>query len=382
MIFFLAQKIFGRPSREKNRGMHAVVIAGISLSIAALLVMLAVLRGFETEYQKSLLDFNAHVVIPPQEGLEISEEKIRAALPPQVLKKIEPFLYREALLIHDGKIRGVILKGLGGSFTSFRMTSLGLVLGKALEEKLGGNIQQVKLMIPKSAQLTSKDILKLPVAGTFQTGLYEFDSQFALISLAELQKLFGLSENIYGFEIQLTDAGQAPAIAKKLEENLGPAVLVQHWVELNRPLFEAIRLEKWAFRILLGLMIFVAALNLIAAVLLAIFRKKRMIAILQSLGASPRQILKLFFLHGLRLGVAAVLAGMILGLCVIFLLQTAAKISIDAEVYFLKTLPAALDWGNFFIVAAFGLFLVCILSFIAAGGALRWNLREGLHGPR
>lgn len=376
MIFFLARKIFGRPSREKNRGMHAIVIAGISLSIAALLVMLAVLRGFETEYQKSLLDFNAHVVIPPQEGLDISEEKIRSTLPKEMIKKVEPFLYRETLLIHDGKIRGVILKGLRSG------ASDSLVLGKALAEKLGENIQQVKLMIPKNRQLTSKDIRTLPVAGTFQTGLYEFDSQFALISLAELQKLFGLSENIYGFEIQLTDAGQAPAIAKKLEENLGPAVLVQHWVELNRPLFEAIRLEKWAFRILLGLMIFVAALNLIAAVLLAIFRKKRMIAILQSLGASPRQILKLFFLHGLRLGVTAVLAGMILGLCVIFLLQTAAKISIDAEVYFLKTLPAALDWGNFFIVAAFGLFLVCILSFIAAGGALRWNLREGLHGPR
>lgn len=376
MIFFLARKIFGRPSREKNRGMHAIVIAGISLSIAALLVMLAVLRGFETEYQKSLLDFNAHVVIPPQEGLEISEEKIRSTLAKEMIKKVEPFLYRETLLIHDGKIRGVILKGLRSG------ASDSLVLGKALAEKLGENIQQVKLMIPKNRQLTSKDIRTLPVAGTFQTGLYEFDSQFALISLAELQKLFGLSENIYGFEIQLTDAGQAPAIAKKLEENLGPAVLVQHWVELNRPLFEAIRLEKWAFRILLGLMIFVAALNLIAAVLLAIFRKKRMIAILQSLGASPRQILKLFFLHGLRLGVTAVLAGMILGLCVIFLLQTAAKISIDAEVYFLKTLPAALDWGNFFIVAAFGLFLVCILSFIAAGGALRWNLREGLHGPK
>lgn len=375
MIFFLARKIFGRHSKEKALGMHTIVIAGISLSIAALLVMLAVLRGFENEYQKSLLDFNAHVVIPPQEGLEISEEKIRAALPPQALKKIEPFLYREALLIHDGKIRGVILKGLRSG------ASDALVLGKALAEKLGEDIQQVKLMIPKSAQLTSKDILKLPVNGTFQTGLYEFDSQFALLPLTELQKLFGLSEKIYGFEIQLTDAQLAPQMAQRLEENLGPAVLIQHWVELNRPLFEAIQLEKWAFRILLGLMIFVASLNLIAAVLLAIFRKKRMIAILQSLGAAPSQILKLFFLHGLRLGGAAVLGGMILGLCVIFLFRTFAKIAIDPEIYFLKTLPAALDWGNFFIVAAFGLFLVCILSFIAAGEVLRWNLREGLHGP-
>lgn len=380
MIFFLARKIFGRRSQEKSRGMHAVVISGISLSIAALVVMLSVLRGFETEYQKSLLDFNAHVVIPPQEGLEISEEKIRSAIPSEALKKVEPFLYREALLIHGGKIRGVVLKGAPSRKS--KIQNFGITLGKSLAEKLGEDVKQVKLMIPKNTQLTSKDILTLPVTGTFQTGLYEFDSQFALISLTELQKLFGLSENVYGFEIQLTDAGQAPAIARKLEEKLGPAVLVQHWIDLNRPLFEAIQLEKWAFRILLGLMIFVAALNLVAAVLLAIFRKKRMIAVLQSLGASPRLILKLFMLHGLRLGSLAVFLGVILGLCVIFLLQTAAKISIDPEVYFLQTLPAALDWGNFFIVAAFGLFLVCILSFIAAGGALRWNLREGLHGPR
>lgn len=366
------------------RLMRFMVLSGITLSVAALVVTLGIVAGFEQDYKKALLDFNAHVILYPSEGTVYSEESVRDALQEAGLREPamvqgRPFLYREGLLIHDGIIKGVLLKGI-----PLPKGEGGLVLGEALAEKLnlketGG--QTVKLLIPQGKTVSEKNTKRLKVSGTFQSGLYEFDSQFALLDLKQLQELFSLPDTHHGFELKIDKPELAPLVVAALEAKLGPGVPVQDWIELNRPLFYALQLEKWAFRILMGLMVFVSSLNLIGVVLLMIFRKQKAIAMLRALGFSAAKVRNLFLLQGMAVGLSGVILGLFAGALFIFGLRSFQWIAIDPQIYFVERLPAALEPATLFIIAIFGLLLVWQISRAAAVRAAKIPIREGLHGP-
>lgn len=360
--------------------MHTLILTGISLSVATLMVTLGVAGGFKHEFQKALLQFHAHLTILPEGGVSLSAEELRKVLAKEGLEKeitaIEPYLYREVLMIHKGVIKGVVLKG-----TEFAKRNGGVLLGKALAEKLGGqNLKAVKVLIPKGRQVTAKDTIRLPVSGTFHSGLYEIDEQFALIDLEQLQKLFSVSSKTKGFEIKFRDPAVAIPAGEKLKEAF-PSLLIQNWAELNQPLLEAFALEKWFFWILIGFMVTVSGLNLVGAVLLNIFRKKKVLAILQALGMGRRSVRSLFAVEGVVLGLIGIAIGLGLGSGVLFLLQSVPIITIDPEVYFLEKLPIHLGWSDGFQVALFSFLLVVGTSLWVSSRVAEIPIREGLHGP-
>lgn len=366
--------------------MHTLILSGISLSVATLMVTLGVAGGFKHDFQKALLQFHAHLTILPEGGVSLSAEELRKVLAKEGLEKeitaIEPYLYREVLMIHKGVIKGVVLKGIPmETHDSQLMTHDGLILGKALAEKLGEqNLKAVKVLIPKGQQITAKDTIRLQVAGTFHSGLYEIDEQFALIDLEQLQKLFGLSSKTKGFEIKFRDPAVAIPAGEKLKEAF-PSLLIQNWAELNQPLLEAFALEKWFFWILIGFMVTVSGLNLVGAILLNIFRKKKVLAILQTLGMGRRSVRSLFAVEGVVLGLIGITIGLGLGSGVLFLLQSVPIITIDPEVYFLEKLPIHLAWTEGFQVALFSFLLVLGTSLWVSSRVAEIPIREGLHGP-
>ncbi|MBI5299227.1 MAG: FtsX-like permease family protein [Deltaproteobacteria bacterium] len=389
-LIFLARHFWWRHSLPRSvRIMRGMVLIGITLSVATLVVTLSVTAGFEHDYKKALLDFNAHVILYPGEGKPYTEEIIRKALDEAHLKdvvllQVSPFLYREALLIHEGVIKGVVLKGI-----DLPKVGGGVVLGEALAEKLGWTRdhgpwtmdQTVKLLIPEGKEVSAKNTKRLKVSDTFRSGLYEFDSQFALIDLAQLQDLFHLPRTYFGFELKINRPELAPLVATALEEKLGPEASIQNWIELNGPLFQALELEKWAFKILMGLMVFVSALNLIGIVLLMIFRKRKAIAMLQALGLASKQVRDLFAGQGFVLGVLGVLLGILAGILFVLSLKYFQWIPLDPQIYFVGNLPVQLEGSTVFIIAIFGLLLVWQISWLAASRLVTVPIREGLHGP-
>lgn len=367
---------------QKNRPrsvrvMHGLIGLGIALSVAALLVTLGVAGGFEKELKKSLLDFHAHITIDPNGNNSLKPEELTAVLEKigyaKEVESFQPFLYREALAIHQGVIKGVVLKGIP------LKTHDEIILGNALAEKF--KTEKLKLLIPKGKEISTKNTVSMKVAGTFKSGIHEIDQQFVLIDLKTLQKLFGLSFEEKGFEIKLRDPALAIPLSEKLKALLPPFLLIQSWADLNRPLLEAFALEKMFFWILIGFMIVVSILNLIGAILLAIFRKKKTIAILRALGVTVSGVRSLFASEGFVLGFYSVGAGMVLGGAVLFFLKNFKLIPIDPEVYFLEKLPIHLSSFDILAVGFFSLLLVFSVSIGVASRVASIPIREGLHGP-
>lgn len=373
--------------------MQAMIVLGVGVSIASLIITLGVAQGFEQEYKKGLLDFNAHVTVLPSEDISFSKEVLEETLskqdfPTSEILGMTPFLYREGLLTHDGTIKGVLLKGVPKENLPKPVPAGEILLGKALASRLHFIFKEgveekggLKLLIPEGKEVSEKNLKPLTVGGVFESGIYEIDSQFALIDLESLQRLFQLPEDFHGYEIRLRDPSMAPQVALLLREGIGPLIDVQDWIRLHQPLFEAVQLEKWVFRILMGLMVFVASLNLIGVILLSISRRKKAIAILQSLGLSARRVRWLFAGHGFFLGGVGVCCGALLGAALLWGIQRFSLVSIDPQIYFLNKLPAVLIPRHVFIIAAFGLLLIGLSSWKAARGVSGLSIREGLHGP-
>lgn len=380
-FFFLMKRFWWRSDSPTSlRTIQRIVLLGVALSAVGMLLSSGMIRGFEREYQKRILDFNAHLLVAPDRHFPVTEEKLREALSAlESLRgetyQVNPYLMRETLFIHQGKIRGVVLKGMP-------LEKEGILLGKALAEKMGWQEgEKIKVMIPKGEEPLAHAIQKQPIAGTFESGIYEIDSQFALIDFKALQELFALPKEETGFEIKISQPTRAPQVAKELQEHLGPFASVQSWVDLNRPLFEALTLEKWAFRILMGFIVLVAAFNLIGAILLSIFRKRKSIAMLSALGLPPKQVRFLFASQGLFLGMGGLLFGVFLSLILSTLLHSLFPVAIDPEVYFLDRLPMAVEWKNIFMIAVWSFLLIGIASWWATQTILKLSIREGLHEP-
>ncbi len=378
-------KFFFSLTQGSSRVMRWMVMTGIALSVASLTIALAVTAGFEKDYKNALLNFNAHILILPSEEQTLTKESIEkgfqeAKIPDVQLLSVSPYLYREALLIHEGKLKGVILKGTSSEKfqipnPKFQINSKSqvpnkseIVLGKALAQNLNFDSTKqdsIKVLIPLGKEVSAKNTKRLVVGSTFQSGLYEFDSQFALMNLQDLQQLFNLSPSFHGFELRIDQPEMAPFVKIALEKTLGDNVGIQDWVEINSDLFQALQMEKWVFRIIMGLMIFVSSLNLIGAVLLNVFRRRKTIAILQALGLSPFQIRQLFTTQGFLLGAIGILSGLVLGLCIVSGLNRFHWVSLDPQIYFLEKLPVSVEPFTIFIIALASLLLVWQTSWIA-----------------
>ena len=343
------------------RVMQVLVVVGIAVSVAALIVTLAVARGFQREYTRALLNFNADVMVMFPDEKEMKDLQI----PPQKeVTHIAPYLYREALAVQNGKVKGVVLKG-----TDVEGVEVGNILYEAL-----GRPTTLRLLLGTSS------IQTIPVQKSFSVGLYEYDSQFIKIPLSMLRKLTGEGKALTGFEMKLQDPYAATAVAERLREQLPPAVEVVDWTELNADIFKALKMEQGLFSILLGLLVFIASLNLIAAILIQIFYKRRAIGILQALGMTPAGIHNIFIRYGIGLGAVGGICGLFLA-CGVGLLIRAKWVPLDASIYFIDALPIDFHWGWATITTFFAVALAGIVSWIAAARIGLGNVRENLHGP-
>jgi lipoprotein-releasing system permease protein len=350
-----------------------LAVIGVALGVATLTLTQSVLSGFEKVFQEAILGFNAHLVVLKLDGMNRPGEEegfIRQELG-DALKQATPFFYREGLLVAGGRVKGAVFKGINpltfeevydvklrptqGVQVPAKIKDLleapgaypKIILGEDLAEKL--QIQKernkVKAFLPTDA---SKEEGKqrfqvFEVAGTFSSGLREFDEGFVLADAAVLQRLYGVPGQATGIEMTLNQPEQAPYWAERLKKLLGLGYEVLSWQRLNAPLFQALRLERSMFFVIISMVVAVAAFNITGVLILMIFDKSREISILRAIGGSRRGLQRVFAIEGLWIGLLGATSGIVFGALLAWTVKASGILKLAKEVYLISELPVELS---------------------------------------
>lgn len=381
-LFFLIRRTLFSQTQGAWRSFTAwISLLGIALSTCFVLVGVSVLLGFQDTYKKAVLDFNAHVIIyqqsgmSPQEALEIQDtlQKMQSQGFPS---HFAPYLFYESLMPSLSGMVPIILKGTDLKKVSqvyhldlqaIPNVSLGMgepwqaYMGKDLLARQKGARERGKLKI-----ITVKSHDEIPVTGFFESGLYDFDSQFILMDLAHLQKKYFSHSDITGYEIRLDDANAVDIFAAALENHFEGRFQIVTWHELNRNLLAALALERTAFFSVAVFVLLLASLSVFGFGFLFFTEREREFLILSALGVGLNRLRALLAILGLILGGGAAFLGGILSSGFLLWLTRGPGIALDKEVYFVDKLPVHVDvW--YFISFSFLTVLCCLLTSFAAG---------------
>ena len=329
----------GRAARRNGfiSFISGVSMLGISLGVAALIIVLSVMNGFQKEVRDRMLGVVSHVeVYGPGGGvLPDLERTLREARANPEVVGAAPFVAAQSLLARGEDMRGAIVRGVDparepqvtdlertmspGTLQRMVPGSFGIVLGGELARSLGVREGAPVTLIAPGGQVTPAGIVprlkQMTVVGTFDSGHYEYDSTLALLHIDDAERMFRL-DGPTGIRLRLKDLNRAREVAAQLSSSLTGPVVVRDWTQQNRTWFAAVQLEKRMMFIILTLIVAVASFNLVSTLVMTVTDKRADIAILRTLGASPRSIMGIFVVQGAAVGVIGTLAGLLLGLAV------------------------------------------------------------------
>jgi len=368
-------------AKRRNRTISLntfVSIAGITLGVAALIGTVGIMTGFKEDIQAKILGTTAHVIVQDRMRDNMDQfdpviERIQAV--PDIIAAT-PFVLRQVLLTSQSGVQGIVLRGidpkreplvteLAQNMSSGELTDLltpvtvkqppaddplgeprlvekpGIILGKELAQRLGvfpgDTLNVVSPVGPISAMGMVPKIRTFAVIGIFHSGMYEYDSSLAYIELGEAQKFFNMGESVSGIEVKVTDVFRADEIARNIEQELGFSHGARDWMQMNRNLFSALKLEKTMMFLLLVLITIVASFNIVSTLTMIVTEKQKEIAILKAMGATKRSIRRIFMLNGLIIGLSGTGIGIPLGYAFLWLIQTFW--TFDASVYYISKIP-------------------------------------------
>ena len=346
-----------------------VSMLGIALGVAALIIVLSVMNGFQTEVRDRMLSVIAHVEVLEPRGNALADWRQTAARArelPQVVGAA-PFIATQALVARGDEMRGTVVRGISpadeatvtplaaalrnGVLAKLEPGAFNIVLGAELARGLGVREGDKVTIVSPGGQVTPAGVVprlkQFTVAGRFEAGHYEYDSALALIHVDDAAKLFRV-EGPTGVQLRLADVHAAREIADRLSVALGPGVVVRDWTRVNRNWYDAVQIEKRLMFIILTLIVAVAAFNLVSTLVMTVTDKQSDIAILRTLGSSPRSIMSIFIVQGAAAGVIGTLAGVALGLVVAFnidvivpAIERALSVSfLPSSIYLISRMPS------------------------------------------
>ena len=312
-----------------------ISIAGIFLGVAALIIVLAVMNGFETDLRNKILGINSHIILMEHTGGMRDYPRVMQEVSqvPGVVAAT-PFIYSQAMLKNGNNVTGIVLRGLSmedalkvinlGKIREGKLDYLkdgertipglkpelsglpGILIGRELAKNLGVFLFETVYVVSPSGVSTPMGMVPrmkpFLVVGIFESGFYEYDSTLAYISLKNCQEFLNMGDLVTGLEIRVDDIYQADRIAKTIEKKLGFPYWGRNWMEMNKNLFSALKLEKRVMFIILSLIVLVAAFNIISALIMIVMEKNKDIAILKTMGATRTEIMKIFIFQGLDRG--------------------------------------------------------------------------------
>ncbi|HUP09618.1 MAG TPA: lipoprotein-releasing ABC transporter permease subunit [Caldimonas sp.] len=367
-----------------------VSMLGIALGVAALIIVLSVMNGFQKEVQDRMLSVIPHIEVLEPQGNALPDWRATAAQArtnPEVIGAA-PFIASQSLVARGDDMRGAVIRGISPQdepsvtdlAATLRNTTLkrlvpgewDIVLGVELAHALGVREGDKVTLIVPGGQVTPAGIVprlrQFTVVGTFDSGHYEYDSGLAWIHIDDAARLFKV-DGPTGVQLRLRDLHRARAVAAQLADTLGPSVVVRDWTRTNRNWFAAVQVEKRLMFIILTLIVAVAAFNLVSTLVMTVTDKRADIAILRTLGATPRSVMSIFMVQGALSGVIGTLAGVGGGLLIAFnvdvivpFIEQLLHVSfLPSSVYLISRMPSDPQSGDIVPIAVISL----VLSFLA-----------------
>jgi lipoprotein-releasing system permease protein len=399
----------GRATRRNGfiSFISGVSMLGIALGVAALIIVLSVMNGFQKEVRDRMLGVVSHIEIYAADGAalpDLAGTLATVGAHSQVVGAA-PFIATQALLARGEDMKGAMVRGIdpaleprvtdlaqqsgGNALLRLRPGEFGVVLGGELARALGVRMGDPVTLVAPGGQVTPAGVLprlkQMTVVGTFDSGHYEYDASLVLMHVDDAARIFRL-EGASGVRLKLRDLHQAREVAAELALRLGPQVLVRDWTRQNRTWFAAVQVEKRMMFIILTLIVAVAAFNLVSTLVMTVTDKRADIAILRTLGASPRSIMGIFVVQGAMVGVIGTLAGLALGLGVAFnidVLVPALERLLGAsflpkDIYLISRMPSDPQQADILPVALISLALAFVATLYPSWRASRVNPAEAL----
>ena len=399
----------GRATRRNGfiSFISGVSMLGISLGVAALIIVLSVMNGFQKEVRDRMLSVLAHAEVVARDGGPLPDAQALTSTlrrHPEVVASA-PFVAAQALLARGEDMRGVVVRGIDppqelqvADYAALLPPSLqkawlpgqfGVVLGVEIAHQLEVRVGDRVTLVAPGGQVTPAGVLprlkQLEVLGLVDTGHYEFDATLALMQIDDAQRLLRL-EGPSGLRLKLRDAQQARAVAVDLSLQIDPVLAVRDWTRQNRNWFAAVQIEKRMMFIILTLIVAVAAFNLVSTLVMTVTDKQADIAILRTLGASPRSVMGIFMVQGAVVGVVGTLSGLLLGLlvaCNIDVIVPAIERVLGLrflpqDIYLISRMPSDPQWADIGPVVVLSLLLALLATLYPSWRASRVHPAEAL----
>ena len=399
-----------------------ISIAGVGLGVMALIVVIAVMSGFSKDLRDKILGTNSHVVVSNMNRAMVENydgilKKVRSV---KGVIAAAPFIMNQVMLINGDRVSGIVVRGidpekeetvsdLGKNMVSGTVSDLktkssfsgeikgrekknraGIILGKELLRRLGVGVGDIVSMVSPVSRVTPVGLIPrmklFKVVGVFESGMYEYDANLSFILLKSAQKFFSMKNGVSGIEVRVADIEQAGNIASVIQKELGFPYLVRDWMQMNRNLFSALKLEKIVMFIILILIIFVAAFNIVSTLFMLVMEKAKEIAILKSMGASCSSIMKIYSYQGLVIGLVGTFLGCATGFVIVPNLNEIVSsiesifgiVAFPSDVYYLDRLPSKIQYMDSFLIIIFSVVICLVASLYPAWRASKLDLVDGL----
>jgi lipoprotein-releasing system permease protein len=406
--------LIGRRYLRASRGnrfvsfISTISMAGLAIGVAVLIVVLSVMNGFEREVRERILSLTSHASITAYSArLSDWQDAAARVRGNRSVVAAAPFIEDQALLIGSGaKTSGAIVTGVlpaqernvtavadkivSGSFEALQPGEYGIVLGTELAKALGVTLGQRVVLVTSLRTTTPAGVMPrmraFKVVGLFSAGMYEFDRNLAYVHIGDAARLYRMGDDVSGLRLKLTDLFAAPHIVRELARSLGGAYYIDDWTRKHANFFRSIQLTKSALFLILLLVVAVAAFNIVSTLVMVVKDKRSDIAILRTLGASPRSVLSIFLTQGVAIGVIGTLAGVLLGVLISWNLESLihgleALLGLhflDAKVYYISDLPARVEWSDVLKIGLTAFGLCCLSTLYPSWRAARTQPAQSL----
>jgi lipoprotein-releasing system permease protein len=385
--------------------MTVLSIAGISIGIAAMIVVLAVINGFEKELRNRFLAANAHVLaFQYPAGIDSAKawsDRINDDFGSE-LTGISPFVHSETMATKDGLMHNILIRGIhpilrksaqdlsslvkpesalseltksfeqGDKYLGPRPIILGSGLLSILQSKVG---ETVKLVAPESSSIG--ELREFKVVGVYDSGLKHYDNKIGITALTDAQDFFKMKQRVHGLEIGLKNPKNSPDVARRMSQKY--SLTIKEWQSFNKQMFESMNMERAVISLIVALVAFVAGFNILTTLFITVTQKQRSISVLKALGASDWQVLKIFIFQGFLIGAIGAVLGVVLAFGISKILENFEIINLP-DLYLLAKLPVTYDASVYLSMAVAGCFICVLAGIYPAWVASRVNVVEGFRG--
>ena len=408
-------------AKRRNRTISfntLISIIGVTIGVAALIATLGIMTGFKEDLQAKILGTNSHILVTTKTGESIKDyvaltAKVEAV--PEIVAAT-PFIFKQVLLTSDTGSHGVVLRGIdvnrevkvteiarnlkAGSLDELERLGTptkpvqppsaqsaesppflpGIIIGKELSLRLGiflgDRLNVVSPVGPVSALGMIPKVRSYRVVGVFESGMFEYDSSLAYVSIKQAQEFFNLGDAVTGIEMKVRDIFEADRIAQNIERTLGFPYWARDWMKLNKNLFSALKLEKFMMFVLLVLVIVVASFNIVSTLTMIVVEKHREIAILKAMGATGQAVKRIFMLNGLVIGIVGTVIGIPLGYGFCWAIQE--FYTLPGDVYYLSRIPVHIKALDVIVVGLSAIIITFLATVAPCRQAARLDPAEAL----